>query len=65
MNSIKVQAMNAKVKSEPNLAVPGKKSYLQENILHLQQIHGGWGGNPTTTKKPLHCFLLQARAAST
>lgn len=53
--------MYAKIKSEEtNLAIPGKKSYLQESILHLQQIHGG-GTKPTTTTKKKPCTVSYSR----
>lgn len=59
MNGIEVQAIYEKIKSEEtNLAIPGEKSYLQESILHLQQIHGR-GKKPTTTKRP--CTVSYSR----
>jgi len=56
--------MYGKIKSEQaNLAIPARKSYLQENILLLQEIHKR-RKKKKITKKPHQCFLLQARAVS-
>lgn len=51
--------MYAKIKSEEtNLAIPGKKSYLQESILHLEQIHGG---DKTHNNKKNPCIVSYSR----